>query len=194
MMKTLFGAAAGALGAMVLAMAVPSVAHATDDVVVISQPCQLVLNGSPCNFTGNITLTATSLGNVDSAYNLQTNPDPDFIPSPLLDLSGAVFKDFENGDGSSQSGHVDADFLVEFFAVKAGNEFALYWISPSNSFDWDTAAVGDKGYSHLVWFGNEDDNTPGGGVPEPATWAMMIMGFGGVGSLMRRRRTLPTSA
>ncbi len=37
--------------------------------------------------------------------------------------------------------------------------------------------------------------TPGGGggqggVPEPATWAMMIMGFGGVGAMMRRRRTV----
>ena len=32
----------------------------------------------------------------------------------------------------------------------------------------------------------------GGGneVPEPATWAMMIMGFGGVGAMMRRRRRL----
>ncbi len=30
---------------------------------------------------------------------------------------------------------------------------------------------------------------PGGGaVPEPATWAMMIIGFGGVGALMRRNR------
>ena len=27
-----------------------------------------------------------------------------------------------------------------------------------------------------------------GGVPEPATWAMMIVGFGGVGAIMRRRR------
>jgi hypothetical protein len=27
-----------------------------------------------------------------------------------------------------------------------------------------------------------------GGVPEPATWALMIGGFGGVGALMRRRR------
>ena len=26
-------------------------------------------------------------------------------------------------------------------------------------------------------------------VPEPATWAMMILGFGGVGALLRRRRT-----
>ena len=32
------------------------------------------------------------------------------------------------------------------------------------------------------------DDIPGGVVPEPATWAMMIMGFGGVGALMRRRR------
>lgn len=30
---------------------------------------------------------------------------------------------------------------------------------------------------------------PGGGaVPEPATWAMMIVGFGGVGAILRRQR------
>lgn len=28
-----------------------------------------------------------------------------------------------------------------------------------------------------------------GGVPEPTTWAMMILGFGGIASVMRRRRT-----
>jgi hypothetical protein len=27
------------------------------------------------------------------------------------------------------------------------------------------------------------------GIPEPATWAMLIMGFGGVGAVMRRRRS-----
>jgi hypothetical protein len=27
-------------------------------------------------------------------------------------------------------------------------------------------------------------------VPEPATWAMMILGFGGIGAMMRRRRAL----
>lgn len=29
---------------------------------------------------------------------------------------------------------------------------------------------------------------PPGGVPEPATWAMMLFGFGGIGALLRRRR------
>ena len=29
---------------------------------------------------------------------------------------------------------------------------------------------------------------PTGGVPEPATWALMIMGFGSIGAMLRRRR------
>lgn len=29
-----------------------------------------------------------------------------------------------------------------------------------------------------------------GGVPEPATWAMMILGFGAAGATIRRRRSL----
>jgi len=31
-------------------------------------------------------------------------------------------------------------------------------------------------------------NGGGGVVPEPATWAMMILGFGGIGAMLRRRR------
>ncbi|WP_293906360.1 PEPxxWA-CTERM sorting domain-containing protein [Phenylobacterium sp.] len=33
-----------------------------------------------------------------------------------------------------------------------------------------------------------------GGVPEPATWTMLILGFGAVGTLVRRRRTVSTFA
>jgi hypothetical protein len=33
-----------------------------------------------------------------------------------------------------------------------------------------------------------------GGVPEPATWTMMIAGFGGVGALLRRRRITAAAA
>jgi hypothetical protein len=33
-----------------------------------------------------------------------------------------------------------------------------------------------------------------GGVPEPATWAMLIAGFGGVGAMMRRRRSRALTA
>jgi hypothetical protein len=34
-----------------------------------------------------------------------------------------------------------------------------------------------------------DDNIQSNFVPEPATWAMMIAGFGMVGGALRRRRT-----
>jgi hypothetical protein len=42
-------------------------------------------------------------------------------------------------------------------------------------------------------FGKSESASPtitltGVGVPEPATWAMMILGFGGVGAVMRQRR------
>uniref|UniRef100_UPI0025D589F4 PEPxxWA-CTERM sorting domain-containing protein n=1 Tax=uncultured Phenylobacterium sp. TaxID=349273 RepID=UPI0025D589F4 len=33
-----------------------------------------------------------------------------------------------------------------------------------------------------------------GGVPEPATWAMLIIGFGGIGATLRRRRNLGAHA
>ncbi len=41
-----------------------------------------------------------------------------------------------------------------------------------------------------ITFGSE---TPGGAVPEPATWAMMLLGMGLVGASMRRRQQVRTS-
>ena len=37
-------------------------------------------------------------------------------------------------------------------------------------------------------------NFPGGGVPEPAAWALMLMGFGGIGAALRRRRRIAAFA
>jgi hypothetical protein len=36
-------------------------------------------------------------------------------------------------------------------------------------------------------------NVPGGVVPEPATWGLMILGFGGVGAMLRTRRRTQTA-
>ena len=58
-------------------------------------------------------------------------------------------------------------------------------------FVWNNSNGGPhaSGWNYFGDFGNARlDLNIGGAVPEPATWAFMIMGFGGVGAVMRRRR------
>jgi hypothetical protein len=57
-------------------------------------------------------------------------------------------------------------FNEGFFGVDEGKKHGMVVTA---KFDWDNDPVG---------------------VPEPATWAMMIMGFGAAGSVIRRRRAL----
>jgi len=43
--------------------------------------------------------------------------------------------------------------------------------------------------NHHIWFNADLVPVPPSGVPEPASWAMMVGGFGLIGAAMRRRRT-----
>jgi hypothetical protein len=78
---------------------------------------------------------------------------------------------------------------------------------PSGTFcNWTAGGVSFGGTAYSIDFGGTANQTaydnitfgsdrPGGGeVPEPATWAMMILGFGLVGASMRRRRIAHVSA
>ena len=82
-----------------------------------------------------------------------------------------------------------------------------YWMSivPDMGFppQWGWAAgTGGNGTSYQLFFGDRGPadgdrafTLSGGPVPEPASWALMIMGFGGVGAAMRsRRRTMAATA
>jgi hypothetical protein len=89
----------------------------------------------------------------------------------------------------------DYDYLVAGGALTGGNT--------NQSWDWGMRANFDFGgarVNHIILGSNnnsfESDNwaTRLTAVPEPATWAMMIMGFGAIGALIRRRRALPTLA
>ena len=69
-------------------------------------------------------------------------------------------------------------------------EFAYTLLNVTPNFG---ATSGDALNSFTAKGDGEFDFT-GGGVPEPATWALMIMGFGGAGVLLRRRRQAATFA
>ncbi len=79
-------------------------------------------------------------------------------------------------------------FLIDFVSVKGGTQFKLTKLTTAGSSGtWATTGLtvgrGDQpALSHIIFYGG------GGVIPEPATWAMMIAGFGLVGGALRRRR------
>jgi hypothetical protein len=82
-------------------------------------------------------------------------------------------------------------YLVDYISVKAAREFLLYKLpTPGASGTWSTLGLLTGGgkqpeMSHIQFYGTRGAEPPV--VPEPATWAMMIAGFGLVGAAMRRR-------
>jgi hypothetical protein len=84
------------------------------------------------------------------------------------------------------------------FTGASGAEYNLFSDTPANANDPVTyelyKAVGggydgnSQGTISMVETFQTDQTALSGGVPEPAAWMMMILGFGGVGALLRRRR------
>jgi Bacterial pre-peptidase C-terminal domain/PEP-CTERM motif len=89
----------------------------------------------------------------------------------LLDGLGAVLAQDDDGGGGLNS-------LINFRIATTGNYFGALRGFGNSVYNYDLSITGLTA-------------TPGvgGGVPEPATWAMMIIGFGLVGGAMRRRTT-----
>ena len=80
------------------------------------------------------------------------------------------------GVAASTSGNAVQTYVFGFTAGQAGTFSAR--LSSINSND-NVGAIADN-----------LNLSSTGAVPEPATWAMMILGFGAAGSMIRRRRAL----
>ncbi len=93
--------------------------------------------------------------------------------NPANGLLNALSYDDDAGPGSdSQITGLALLAGVSYFAVSSG--FA--------NTDFGAFTLTIDGPGNIIGAG-------GGGVPEPATWAMMIFGFAGIGAALRRRRT-----
>lgn len=128
--------------------------------------------------------------------NLNSNSREADLNAALDDLVGGnftpdvVFVDIENTkDFFTESGGtltfdtaLLGDVILSLHFGNAGNEFGgdvtvlyeFFFDTPTTSIE-----LGQDGFSNGLLIG---------GVPEPATWAMMLLGFGAVGFSMRRRR------
>lgn len=159
-------------------------AWATSKVEIVKTPCSL---SAGCLFSGN----DNDASDIDAAY-------AKVFGSPL----GLTALNKYTPSGKATSGTWTwADAGVSFISVKAGNAFMLYSVDPTaTSGSWSTAGLSDKFDKHgneklkdlshyTLWAG-----PPISAVPEPATWAMMIIGFGAAGGVLRSRRRDATAA
>jgi len=163
-------AATGAAQALVLpAVTVPCTS--SDFTGATIQACQGFFANNLLN-AANADIETQALANLgftwDGSTILQTfsglaGGNPTFTP----DLFGISYIGIHYGAGGiSPNG-------TAFYRIDAGAGIHTLTLNPPF-----------QATSNLLVFGTG----PGGGVPEPATWAMLILGMGGVGAALRGRR------
>ncbi|MBN8815052.1 MAG: PEP-CTERM sorting domain-containing protein [Sphingomonas sp.] len=73
------------------------------------------------------------------------------------------------------------------FCYKQMGEITALDLAAFDAIGWNIA-VGSRGSNYLINTAQIYSQFATAPVPEPATWAMMIMGFGLMGAAMRRNR------
>jgi len=153
-----------------------------------------VASGHPASFDGS---TWTQLG-LSGAFSFIYNGANEVVDGIHLThgenlLSGTFANGWIQGSGGSGSANETFDNggtatytsqVLDVAQIQPGSEgFALNLLSVSPHF-------GASAHKALNSFkANGGGNFEALSVPEPATWGLMIMGFGGMGALLRRRRT-----
>jgi hypothetical protein len=171
----------------------------------VAAPVVYTLTG---NFSGtangmqfsDVQTTFTATGDTSNAFNQQ---DATFVPLSSFTATGASFGTFDLGSGFNfwsspmyqSSGYKTGIDLFAFNGLgNYSNTVSLqptavsfYYFSP-NAF----TATGTQGQGSYAFTFSGATNAVFSAavapVPEPATWAMMLMGFGMVGYGLRSRR------
>ena len=119
--------------------------------------------------------------------------DPSVLTITLPSLYTAVGFDFTELRGRAApftfvvdgvSTTVNGTMPIQFFGYTSATAFSTLTISLPFQSGFD---IGNYGSIDNFTYGNVGG---GGVVPEPATWAMMIIGFGAAGSMIRRRKAV----
>jgi hypothetical protein len=189
---------------LITALATAAIALAT--ATPAAAATQIVGPGPNGTFLGN-----DCTGGFSSCYATQTGvvqgapTDPALLGSPVIIKSGSdgetdissLFTTVTGGEFQITytaatnilsflytPGAGDPD--IHYFDIKQGDAYVLFYDAnaiTSGSIDLDNYFPNTPGFSHITFF-----DTGARGVPEPATWGLMLLGFGGIGMALRRSR------
>ena len=140
-----------------------------------------------------------------NSYNGENEPDPGilyFLSGGAVNITYAA--GFTGGFSFYYASNTNASVTV--YDGEGGTGNVLATLNLSNNYDascgycvWTPTGVSFSGIAKSIDFAGGANyvgydvitfgsDTPGGTVPEPAVWAMLITGFGLVGAAARRRR------
>jgi hypothetical protein len=131
-------------------------------------------------------LNSSALSSTQASTYTLANSSPDAETAALQTLLGSNTYSTTFNDNTNSGSTVQFTESAPYFLLKTGGGVDVaFFYNSSNSvlnLTYTQAPGGDggRGLSHTADFA--------GAVPEPATWAMMLLGFFGVGFLAYRRK------
>ena len=144
--------------------------------------------------TGNVTPTDTLTltgGTFSVSTNVITAASGDITAvtiTPSSPLTALIFNP-QNGSGANLSVDVTTNLGIDNFLYSLGSGSNFLTITTgAGEFIQSVALSSGVGFEDLASIRAVFTAPVEGGVPEPATWAMMLLGFGAIGVAMRRRK------
>lgn len=146
--------------------------------------------------SGSATSLLFSTGNGGRAYEFPPGDEPSlifFTPQAGYEVSFGDFTWSKTSATTSARFHFEVVDENDNLLFSAGNSASTHVVNTAYfagplTFRFTNGGQGSVAIDRVAVNVRAVSSTPTGGVPEPASWAMMILGFGAAGSLVRRRR------